>query len=149
MKLTPKQESFCLAYLETGNATEAYRRSYNPPKMSPKTVNEASCRLLANGKIAARIEELKAAVADTVVKKLAWEREDSLRVLAGIANNAEESSKDKIAAVKELNAMHGYNAPAKVQHQFTDEAGNPITGINITVRAVGPGEIKSEIKGAA
>ncbi|WP_311514794.1 LEM-3-like GIY-YIG domain-containing protein [Oligella urethralis] len=26
-KLTPKQEAFCLAYIETGNASEAYRRS--------------------------------------------------------------------------------------------------------------------------
>ena len=28
-KLTPKQEAFILAYLETGNASEAYRRAYN------------------------------------------------------------------------------------------------------------------------
>lgn len=27
MALTPKQEAFCLAYIETGNASEAYRRA--------------------------------------------------------------------------------------------------------------------------
>ena len=27
-RLTPKQEAFCLAYVETGNASEAYRRAY-------------------------------------------------------------------------------------------------------------------------
>ena len=27
--LTPKQEAFCLAFLETGNAAQAYRRAYD------------------------------------------------------------------------------------------------------------------------
>ena len=34
-KLTAKQHAFCLAYLETGNATEAYRRAYNAGGMQP------------------------------------------------------------------------------------------------------------------
>ncbi|MGW8157396.1 MAG: terminase small subunit [Desulfoprunum sp.] len=138
MKLTPKQETFCLAYLETGNASEAYRQSYNPPKMSPKTVNEASCRLLANGKIAARIKEIQ----DRILNELVWEKQHSLQILAGIARDESARATERIAAVKELNAMHGYNAPAKVTHQFTDPAGEPITGINITVRAVAPGEVR-------
>ena len=29
--LTPKQEAFCLAYIETGNASEAYRRAAHRP----------------------------------------------------------------------------------------------------------------------
>ena len=28
-KLTTKQEKFCKSFIETGNATEAYRRSYD------------------------------------------------------------------------------------------------------------------------
>ena len=28
-ELTQKQENFCLAYIETGNASEAYRKAYN------------------------------------------------------------------------------------------------------------------------
>ena len=27
-RLTPKQEAFCRAYVETGNASEAYRQAY-------------------------------------------------------------------------------------------------------------------------
>jgi len=30
--LTPKQEAFALAYVETGNASEAYHRAYPPAK---------------------------------------------------------------------------------------------------------------------
>jgi phage terminase small subunit len=57
--LTPKQEAFCLAYLGTGNASEAYRRSYSAGKMKPETINEAACRMLANSKVAARMKELR------------------------------------------------------------------------------------------
>lgn len=58
-KLTPKQESFCLAYIETGNASEAYRQSYNAGNMKPDTVNVKACELLANGKVAVRVKELQ------------------------------------------------------------------------------------------
>ncbi len=51
MPLTPKQEKFCLAYLETGNASEAYRRAYNAAKMKAATVNRNAKALLDNTKI--------------------------------------------------------------------------------------------------
>lgn len=59
--LTPKQEAFAIAYVETGNASEAYRRSYNAEKMKPETVNRTAKEQLDNPKIAARLAELKAA----------------------------------------------------------------------------------------
>lgn len=58
--MTPKQEAFCMAYVETGNASEAYRRAYNAGKMKPATVNVKASELLASGKIAVRVAELKA-----------------------------------------------------------------------------------------
>lgn len=58
--LTPKQEAFCLAYIETGNASEAYRRSYNAGKMQPATINVRASELLADSKISVRVAELKA-----------------------------------------------------------------------------------------
>lgn len=57
--LTPKQENFCLHYLELGNASEAYRKAGYSKGMSDKTVNEASARLLKNSKVLARLEELR------------------------------------------------------------------------------------------
>lgn len=57
--LTPKQENFCLAYLETGNASEAYRRSYDAEKMSDATVNRSAKELMDNPKITARVAELR------------------------------------------------------------------------------------------
>ena len=58
--LTPKQEKFCLAYVECGNASEAYRRAYPRAKnWKPEAVNVAASRLLANAKVSLRVEELK------------------------------------------------------------------------------------------
>lgn len=61
MGLTPKQEAFCLAYIETGNASEAYRQSYDAGKMKAETVNKRASELLGSGEITGRIAELKAA----------------------------------------------------------------------------------------
>lgn len=59
VKLTPKQENFCLAYLETGNASEAYRRAYDADGMTPGSINVKASELLSNVKIAVRLDELR------------------------------------------------------------------------------------------
>ena len=59
VSLTPKQENFCLAYLETGNASEAYRRAYDAENMKPDSVNVNASKLLADAKVALRLEELR------------------------------------------------------------------------------------------
>ncbi len=58
--LTPKQEAFVMAYVETGNASEAYRRAYNAENMKPETIHVKACELLKSGKVAARVAELQA-----------------------------------------------------------------------------------------
>lgn len=68
-KLTPKQEAFCQAFIETGNASEAYRRAYNAEKMKAETINVKACELLKNGKVAVRVEQLQAKA-----KKIAEDR---------------------------------------------------------------------------
>ena len=58
--LTFKQEKFCKYYVDTeGNASEAYRMSYDASKMKPETIWSAASRLLANSKVSARISEIK------------------------------------------------------------------------------------------
>jgi phage terminase small subunit len=58
--ITPKQEKFCQEYLKCGNASEAYRLSYNISNMKPQSVNRAAKQLLDNTKIASRIKEIQA-----------------------------------------------------------------------------------------
>jgi phage terminase small subunit len=57
--LTAKQEKFCQVYMQTGNASEAYRQSYDVSKSTEKSVNELASHLLANVKIISRVNELK------------------------------------------------------------------------------------------
>lgn len=64
MALTPKQENFCLRYIETGNASESYRQSYDCEKMKPETINRKAKDLIDNGKITARIDELRQPIID-------------------------------------------------------------------------------------
>lgn len=63
MALTPKQEAFARAYIETGNASEAYRRAYDAGNMKPETINRNAKALLDNNKIATRLEEYRKEVA--------------------------------------------------------------------------------------
>lgn len=57
MKLTIKQEKFCNLYIETGNATEAYRQAYDCGNMKYDTIRKRSAELLNNGPITGRLEE--------------------------------------------------------------------------------------------
>ena len=44
--MTPKQEHFARLYVETGNASEAYRQAYNAENMKPETVTNEAYKLL-------------------------------------------------------------------------------------------------------
>lgn len=57
--LTIKQEKFCNKYLECGNASEAYRYAYDCSKMSNNSVWCNASQLLADTKVAQRLEYLK------------------------------------------------------------------------------------------
>lgn len=84
VKLTPKQEKFCQVYIEGGNASEAYRQSYDCARMKETTINRNAKAQLDNSKIAARVRELATAhlerheiTVDSLVKEL-----EEARVLA-------------------------------------------------------------------
>lgn len=57
--LTPKQEAFAIAFVETSNATAAYRSAYSTSKMSPGAIFVEASRLAANPKVALKIAELR------------------------------------------------------------------------------------------
>ena len=72
MALTQKQEAFCLAYVETGNASEAYRRAYDTSKMKPESVNRLAKALMDNVKIASRLAELRAPALERANVTVDW-----------------------------------------------------------------------------
>ena len=83
MALTPKQENFCLAYLETGNASEAYRRAYDAENMGANAIAVEACNMLGSPKIALRLSELRApaiAKAQLTIEDLLAELEEARRL---------------------------------------------------------------------
>lgn len=62
-RLTPKQLNFMAEYLAGGCATDAYRASYEADQMSDGAVQVEASRLLDNPKIAAAIDDHRAALA--------------------------------------------------------------------------------------
>jgi phage terminase small subunit len=92
-KLTPKQEKFCLLYIELGNAAEAYRRAYACANMSAATIQREATRLLANPTITTRLLQLRAQVAEKAVLDKAW-------VLDKIRKNVEVSLGEQTLTLK-------------------------------------------------
>ncbi len=82
--LTPKQENFCLAYLETGNASEAYRRAYEAGRMQADTIAKRAHELLGDGKITGRLDELRQPAVEAAQVTL----EDHLRQLELLRDKA-------------------------------------------------------------
>jgi phage terminase small subunit len=108
-KLTPKQETFCNAYVETGNASEAYRRAFDAGAMKPETVNRKAVELLNNGKVTARVEVLQA----ELKSKSDITKERILKELAKIGFADTDNLNAKIKALETINKMLGFNEPEK------------------------------------
>ena len=79
-KLTPKQTKFAQKYLETGNASEAYRQAYNVKNMSEKTIGNEAYDLLQHPGVSPYVkrQQAKAQVAHEVtLSSITQELEDA------------------------------------------------------------------------
>ena len=95
--LTPKQEKFCLVYLETGNASEAYRQAYDAKDMQDSTINRKAKDLLYNGKITARVQELRKPAVEAAQVTLT----EHLNDLKRLRDKAEQEGKYSAAIAAE------------------------------------------------
>ena len=111
VKLTAKQEVFCQGIANGLDQAGAYRAAYDAEGMKNSTIYPHASKLMKNDKVAARIAELKA----EVQKKHLWTREMSVKALVQAYKEGRPS--EKVAAIKELNAMHGYREPQEISLQ--------------------------------
>lgn len=105
MKLTAKQEAFAQAYVETGNASEAYRQSYSTKNMKPETVNRAAFEATQHPKVSARVAELQQFHAkrhEITVDSLS----EKLEAAYALAQENGQTAA-MVAAVKEMGVLHG------------------------------------------
>lgn len=72
---------------------------------------------MADANVRLRINELRSQVAE----KQLWTREDSVNGLKAILDAEDAKASDRVAAMRELNQMHGYKASDKleVEHKGT------------------------------
>ncbi len=71
MALTPKQEAFACAYVETGNASEAYRRAYNAESMGANAIRVEASRLLDDPNVSLIVTSLREAAAERCIVTVA------------------------------------------------------------------------------
>lgn len=85
--LTEKQERFAQAFIECGeNATLAYRQSYTVSAMKPETVSRKAHDVANNGKVLARINELREQLAkrhNVTVDSLVAELDEARKTALG------------------------------------------------------------------
>ena len=111
-KLTAKQEAFCQAIADGKDQATAYRMAYDAEKMKDNVIYIKASELMSGGKVTVRVAELKAHLAE----KHLWTRSMSVLGLMkafGVAENQDQAA-GMTGAVKELNAMHGFNAPSEL-----------------------------------
>lgn len=119
--LTPQREKFAQAVADGMSQADAYRTAFKVrPGTKAHTIQANASRLMTNSEVVTRVNELKAKLAEMAL----WTRADSVEVLREIARGGEKDS-DRVSAVKELNAMHGLNAPQKIDHQSSDGSMSP------------------------
>ncbi|WAV93578.1 terminase small subunit [Oxalobacter aliiformigenes] len=97
-ELTQKQENFCLAYIETGNASEAYRKAYNAAGSSEKSVWELASKMLDNPKVISRLEALREQAARRALLTL----ERHLEELATLRDEARAEGRYSAAIAAEI-----------------------------------------------
>ena len=122
--LTPKQEAFARAYVETGNASEAYRRSYDvSPDAKPEGIAVDAAQLLANPNITLRVSEIEAeclAATQLTVGRIASEGFKILELA-----NARGDTRAAIAALATLEKLHARLAPEVPKNSWERERLTP------------------------
>lgn len=57
--VTEQQEKFCRVFVETGNASEAYRQAYNAKNMGANTIAARASEMLNKSNITVRLQQLR------------------------------------------------------------------------------------------
>jgi len=122
VNLTPKQEKFAQCVADGMSQADAYRTAYDcAPSTKAESIQVNACKLMADANVSQRVAELR----EMLTEKALWSREDSVNVLKSIANDEMNAKPaERVSAVKELNAMHGWNKQV-IDHTSSDGTMSP------------------------
>lgn len=85
MELTAKQEKFCQGVAKGLSYSDAYREAYDTDNMKDETINRKAKELIDNGKIAARLKELRGKIEE----ELRYSARESFEKLKDLQRKAE------------------------------------------------------------
>ena len=121
-KLTPKQEKFARLVASGMKQVDAYRDAYDTQTTNKNTQRVKALHETRKDNVAAMIADLKARAEQGVV----WTREMAMTALLDTYKLARDQNHAQGAtgALKELNAMYGYNEATKIN--IGGQKDNPI-----------------------
>jgi phage terminase small subunit len=126
--LTPKQEKFARKYVELGNASEAYRQSYDAENMSNEAIHQEAYQLTTHPQVSLRIFQLQ---------ELARKRHQ-VTVDRVVAEYAKLAFLDVRKAFDEEGRL-------KPIHEIDDDTAAAIAGLEVESLFEGRGEDREQI----
>ncbi len=119
--LTAKQEQFVKNIIDGMSQADAYRNAYDATRMADKTIHEKASRLMADGKVKARLKELREKMVAPTIMSAKERLEYLTRVINGeqgekmvqmvdgepIEVDVPTSLKNKLNAIDIMNKMQG------------------------------------------
>jgi phage terminase small subunit len=124
--LTPKQEVFVQGIIKGLSQADAYREAYNADKMSDNAIYREASLLVANPKVAQRLNELREQLVSpkimTAQKRLEW--------LTEVITDDKERTENRLKAADIMNKMQGeyiqkvvadVDATVNINIELTDE----------------------------
>lgn len=124
MELTPKQETFAQRYVETGNASEAYRHAYDVgADTKPESVWTNASQVLSDTKVAQRVMDLQEAARerhDVTMDRLTEELEQARLQAMSDPKGASAA----VSAIMGKAKLHGLLVD-KQDHSSTDGSMTP------------------------
>jgi hypothetical protein len=111
-KLTPVEERFANE-VALGKSQAAAYRIANPrsTKWKDGSVYVKASLMMGKDKVKKRIAEIQ----QLLLIRTLWSREQSVMALKGVIKAPDRKS-DVVAAVRELNVMHGFHEAQKIEH---------------------------------
>ena len=117
--LTIKQQKFIEVFLETNNATEAYRRAYHPVSVNENTLNRKAFDILHSDKVSARIREVE----DKATQAMVYGLQEHLAELEEIRSLGIRKGSRNLGAAAKCVELKG-----KVKKLYTEQI--ELTGAN-------------------
>lgn len=128
-----RQEAFAHGVASLGmSQAEAYRQAGYETSNPNSTYAHAS-RLVSNGKVQARVTELKA----ETVKRMAMDRDQIVEAIEGTANEARRDGQPSAA-------IRGYELLGKAQGMFKDES-ESLAGLKIELARLSDADLRERL----